>query len=83
MEGDTIDSMAEAMNFTFSQFSGARVLSYDDTGKDLIINDVSSEYEGVLKGLAGYNDGLSNPSKVLLYMVEGRVKLFCVLDSQA
>ena len=83
VEGDTIDSMAEAMNFTFSQFSGAQVLSYDDTGKDLIINDVSSDYEGVLKGLAGYNEGLSNPSKVLLYMVDSRVKLFCVLDSQA
>ena len=82
-EGDIIDSTSEAMNFTFSQFSGARVLQYDDAGRELVINDVSDDYEGVLKGLAGYNEGLSNPDKVLLYMYKGSVKLLCVLDSEA
>ena len=82
-EGDIIDSTSEAMNFTFSQFSGARVLQYDDAGRELVINDVSDDYEGVLKGLAGYNEGLSNPDKVLLYMHKGSVKLLCVLDSEA
>ncbi|MBE5039109.1 S-layer homology domain-containing protein [Ructibacterium gallinarum] len=79
-KGDVIDNPNDAQIFNFSEFSGARVLRYDNSGAELQITDLSSEYEGALKGLTTYQEGATNPSKVLLYMSQGRVRLLCILD---
>ncbi len=73
----------DAINFEFSQISGARVLYYNETGKELVIDDVSSEYQSVLKSLTGYKKDLTNPSKVLVYMSKGKICMFCVLGADA
>lgn len=79
-KGDTVaDITAECVNFPISSFSNALILKYDNTGSELKITDVSSDYQGVIKGLTTYNDGISNPTKVLVYLSEGKIKMLCVL----
>lgn len=76
---DNVNPDEDIEIFNFSDFSGARILKYNDSGKELEINDVSSEYEGILKGLSTYKGGAENPSKVLLYKSQGRIRMLCVL----
>ncbi len=79
-KGDTVaDITSKSVNFPISSFSSARVLKYDTTGTELKINDVSSDYQGVIKSLTTYNDGISNPTKVLVYLSEGKICMLCVL----
>lgn len=66
-------------NFNISDFSSARSLKYDTAGRDLVITDVSSDYESVIQGLSAYNNGVTKPAEVLIYMSNGKVRLFCVL----
>lgn len=83
-KGDTVaDVTSGAINFSISKFASARILKYDTSGSELKITDVSDDYEGVIKGLSTYNDGLTNPTKVLLYMSEGGIKMLCVLGEDA
>ncbi len=76
---DETEIADSSMNFALSSFSGARVLKYDNTGKTLKINDMGTDYEGALKGMAPYSYEAVNPTKVLIYMYEGAVKLVCIL----
>ena len=78
-QGDVDDPDADVMIFNFSSFSGARTLKYDDSGKELEIKDVSSDYEAILNSLNTYKDGAAKPSKVLIYSAGGTIRLFCVL----
>lgn len=81
-EGDTVaDITGQSINFDFSAFSGAKVLryNYDKNNKLQSIDDVSSSYQDNLMSLATYNDGLSNPTKVLIYLSEGDIELLCIL----
>lgn len=82
-EGVTVEDVTgKSVNFDFSAFSGAKVLQYTynkDKTKLQSIDDVSSQYEDVLKSLVTYSDGLNNPTKVLIYMSGGDIELLCVL----
>ncbi len=81
--GQTVTSDAGAMTFSFDDISDARVIYYNESGSQLAIHDVTSDCEGILKSLVPYEDGLTNPSKVMLYMSEGKIKMFCILDKNA
>ena len=79
-DGDVVEDItSKSYSFSISDFSGARIVKYDTSGKKLQVNDVSSEYEGIIKGLVTYEDGVSNPTKVMLYMYDSKVRLFCIL----
>lgn len=79
--GDTVEDISSKIySFSISDFSGARVVKYDNSGQRLQIKDVTSEYEGVIKGLVAYDGGISNPTKVMLYMYDGRVRALCIFD---
>ena len=78
---DQDEAIADAENFLFSEFSGARILQYDNSGKELEITDVSDDYEGVLRSLVPYKEGSGiSPTRVMLYMSKGKIRMFCVLD---
>ena len=80
---DEDEAIADAENFLFSEFSGARVLQYDNSGRELKITDVSDDYEGVLKSLVPYKeDSEISPTRVMLYMTRGKIRMFCVLDEE-
>lgn len=76
---DDVDVSGKGFSFSISDFSGARVVKYDTSGKNLQVKDVSSDYEGTLRALVPYEYEVSNPSKVLIYMYDGRAKAICVL----
>ncbi len=78
---DTPVDTSSATPFAISNFSSARVLKYDydNNGQLIAVNDAGSDYEGVLKGLTSYNNGQSNPTKVLLYLYQGAVRMIAVL----
>ncbi len=69
----------DTYNFFLNDFNGARALRYDKLGGELVITDVSSDYESVIQGLSAYNNGVTKPAEVLIYMSNGKVRLFCVL----
>ncbi len=66
----------EAMSFNVDDFEDAQVLIYDATGRELAVNE--GDYISAIAGLTSYADN-ATPSRVLIYMTEGRIKLFCVL----
>lgn len=78
-EGDIIDVESEK-NFTIttSDFSNAKVYQYDTEGRDLKMVEI--EEDAAVSRLTPYSDGATSPSKVLMYMSEGRVKLFIVVE---
>ncbi|MEE1012906.1 MAG: S-layer homology domain-containing protein [Clostridia bacterium] len=81
-EGDTVEDITgQSINFDFTKFSSAKVLryNYDKNNRLQSIDDVSSSYQDNLMSLATYNDGLSNPTKVLIYLSEGNIELLCIL----
>lgn len=80
-EDDTDANLKDTIYIEISDFSDALVLSYDTSGKDLEIHDVSEEYKEVIKSLIPYG-GRANPSKVFVHMSKGKVKTFCVLDGE-
>lgn len=73
---DSEYDIADAISFYVSDFDRAQVLVYDNTGRNLEIN--KEDYKAAIEGLAAFADG-ANPSKVLIYMSEGNIKLLCVL----
>ncbi len=78
---DEDEAIADAENFLFSEFSGARILQYDNSGRELEITDVSDDYEGALKSLVPYKEGSDiSPTRVMLYMTRGKIRMLCVLD---
>lgn len=82
--GQTGVDLSAAMNFNFSSFGSAKVIVYDETGTEMVIKDMSAEKDGVLRSLVGYDEeGVTNPSKVLIHMVNGSIRLLCVLDKNA
>lgn len=76
---DDVNPDEDITIYDFSEFSGARILKYDDSGKELVIDDYSKDYEAVLKGLNSYKEGAKKPSKVLIYKSQDKVRLLCVL----
>ena len=77
-----VKSLDQAMTFNISAFSPAQILLYDvDKNGDLSVT-ATSEYQGVIAGLIPYDaeTQLTNPSKVVLYMVHGQIVMFAVLD---
>ena len=65
------------MTFNASDFSGAQVLVYDTSSQKLKIN--SESVDAALGQVTTVRDG--NPTKVLIYMSEGKVKLLCILPA--
>lgn len=63
------------LTFNASEFSNAQVLVYDTSAQKLKIN--SESVDAALGQITSVRDG--NPTKVLIYMSEGKVKLLCVL----
>lgn len=73
------ESYGDVQLFNVSDFSGAQILVYDNTGKNLEINEVDgSEYAAAIDALNAYDDGVE-PSKVLVYIYKRSVKLLVVL----
>ena len=76
--------LANARNISFADFSGARILVYDDSAKELLITDVSDDYQANLKGLVGYDpSGEVKPSKIMIYSSKGKIRLVCILGRNA
>ena len=73
---DTYDK-SKAYSFTYSKFSGAKVVTYDNTGKSLELK-TGDDTSAAIAGLMTLDDGVE-PSNVLIYMSEGKIKLLCVL----
>ncbi len=78
-EGTIIEDIEEEESYTIStsDFSG-KVYTYDTSGRKLEILD--NDAEAATAALTYYTDGAATPSKVLLYMSEGKVKLFIVME---
>lgn len=79
-EGD--EPTATQYTFSNSNFSGySLVLNYDYTGGETKIYDSSSEGDraSLLDGLNSYVNGV-NPSKVVIYMANGSIKLMAVVE---
>lgn len=68
---------SDAYSFSYDKFSGAKVVTYDNSGKELELK-VSDETTAAISALMTLDDGV-DPSKVLIYMSEGKIKLLCVL----
>ncbi len=82
--GQTGVDLTSALTFNFSSFSSSRVFVYDETGAELEVKDMSADKDGILRGLVEYNEaGVTNPSKVLIHMVNGGIRMICVLDQNA
>lgn len=79
---DNYNTEGKGYSFSISDFSNARVVKYDTSGKNLQIKDVSSEYEGMIRGMVPYEYQVSNPTKVLIYQYRGRVKALCILGEE-
>ncbi len=79
-EGD--EPTATPYTFSTSNFSSySLVLNYDYTGSETKIYDSSSEGDraSLLDGLNSYVNGV-NPSKVVIYMANGSIKLMAVVE---
>ncbi len=72
---------AGAIPYAISNFSYARVVkyNYDTNGKLTSVDDAGSDYQGVLKGMTTYNNGASTPTKVMIYMYRGSIRMIAVL----
>lgn len=69
---------SDEITFDISDFSSAMTIIYDTTsnnGKLTLLRE--SDTESVVRGLTPIQNG--NPSKVMIYMSEGRIRLLCVL----
>ncbi len=69
----------DAMSFDIEQFEDAIVLTYDTEGDELEI--ISGDYIETIAGFTSYTDEVA-PTKILIYMSEGEIKLLCVLPSE-
>lgn len=77
--GDSIDiNTVENVTITASDFSNAVVYYYDTTFSQPEMVELGAET--AISWLTPYDDGLTDPSEVLFYMSEGKVKLFIVID---
>ena len=77
--GDWIDiNTVENVTITASDFSNAVVYYYDTTLSQPKM--VELDAETAISWLTPYDGGLTDPSEVLFYMSDGRVKLFIVID---
>ncbi len=67
---------SKAISFNISDFDNAKGIIYDTTGRNLEIKDTTGS--AAVSGLVALSDG-AEPSQVLIYMSEGKIKLICVL----
>ncbi len=75
------DDYSDEAQYTIaaSSFNNAKILKYDTSGRNTEVLDVTEDRTAVLDSLAGLYDGL-NPSKVLIYMYQGSVKLLVITE---
>lgn len=76
LEADDDYDITQAISFNVEDFENAQILIYDDTGRELAIKE--GDYISAIAGLTAYADN-ATPSKILIYMTEGKIKLICVL----
>ncbi len=82
-KGETeVDITTDVLHFDSSTFRTGymKVLKYTGSGSSLTITDVTTDYTSVLAALQPYADGAANPSKVMIYMANGMVRLMVILD---
>lgn len=76
----------ETVTFHFSDFSKVgkiQGLQYDDMCQKLVISQIPVEnIDAIFGALYSYKEGANNPSKMLIYMARGEVKLFCILGEK-
>jgi len=65
-----------ATNFDVDDFASAIVLIYNTEGQ--VFEMQVGDYSSTIAGFASYTDGIS-PTKVLVYMTKGKIKMLCVL----
>lgn len=71
---------ADELSIMASSFSGAKILSYDTEESEIEFTDMTSDgIEDVAASLDVYN-GDTEPSEVFVYMSNGRVKLFIIIE---
>ena len=77
-----VKSLDEAMTFNISNFASAQILLYDVDENGKLSVTATNEYQGVIAGLIPYDaeTQLTNPSKVIVYMVHGQIVMLAVLD---
>ncbi len=83
VKGQVLENINGSENFSYSRFSSARVLLYNEIDGELVISDVTEDRTGALESLVEYNEGVTNPSKVLIHLSKGIVKMICILDQNA
>lgn len=82
-KGETgADVTTDVLHFDSSTFRTGymKVLKYTGSGNNLTITDVTEDYTSAIAALQPYADGVANPSKVMIYMSSGRVRLMVILD---
>ena len=67
--------VSDDLTFSASDFSGAQVLVYNTDSQKLKIE--SESVDAALAQITSVHDG--NPTKVLIYMSEGKIKMLCIL----
>ncbi len=76
--------LSSTMNFKFGSFGNARVIRYNKTGAEPVVEDLTADKDGVLKSLVAYdaNDtaGVITPSKVMIQLSYGAIKMIYILD---
>lgn len=82
-EGQTEVDLSDAVNISISTIKSARVFLYDvDEDDELTVRLVGSdEIDGIIKSLVEYSeDGLTNPTKMLVYKTRAVVRMVYILD---
>ena len=69
--------VTDDLTFSASDFSGAQVLVYNTDSQKLKIE--SESVDAALAQITSVHDG--NPTKVLIYMSEGKIKMLCILPA--
>ncbi len=76
LSADDEYDITSAISFNVDDFEDAVVLVYDESGRELAVNE--GDYISAIAGLTSYAEN-ATPSKILIYMSEGKIRLLCVL----
>ncbi len=78
---DDVYNTTDAEPFDIEQFGDAIVLTYDYDKERDRLEIIPGDYDNTIAGFASYTDGVT-PTKILIYMSEGEIKLLCVLPEE-
>lgn len=77
---DEYTNNADELSIMASSFSGAKILSYDTEESEIEFTDMSSDTIADIAASLDVYNGDTEPSTVFVYMSNGKVKLFIIMD---